>query len=139
MESKEFKRVLQNLHLENLSLPLHMQKKILELVNSNVSITSALIKDLLQYGKYNEQVNDDFLLEKNLLNISSYEELERAEALAFSLRATELEKTEYAMVSLTLDGFKELHHYLFQDIYSFAGEFRDVQIMKGTTRFCQVQ
>jgi cell filamentation protein len=32
-----------------------------------------------------------------------------------------------------------LHTYLFQDIYPFAGHFRDVQLMKGSTRFCQFQ
>ncbi len=43
MESKEFKRVLHNLHLESLDLPPDMQEKVLHLVNSNVSITPSLI------------------------------------------------------------------------------------------------
>ena len=51
MESREFKRILHNLHLENLSLPYDMQKKVLELVNSNEIITPTLIKDILQYGE----------------------------------------------------------------------------------------
>ncbi|NWO14210.1 MULTISPECIES: Fic/DOC family protein [Virgibacillus] len=29
--------------------------------------------------------------------------------------------------------------YLFQDIYPFAGKIRNVQLMKGETRFCQAQ
>ncbi|WP_019153771.1 hypothetical protein [Robertmurraya massiliosenegalensis] len=51
MESKEFKRVLHNLHLENLSLTPAMQKEVLQLVNANMSITPTLIKDLLNHGK----------------------------------------------------------------------------------------
>lgn len=90
-------------------------------------------------GKYNEQNNDDYLLKNNLLGITSYEELEEAEAFVFSLRAAELEQQKYSINSFTLDSFKKLHRHLFQDIYPFAGQFRDVQLMKGTTRFCQAQ
>lgn len=50
-ESKEFKRVIHNLHLENLSLSPNMQKKVLDLVNSNVTITPTLIKDILRHGE----------------------------------------------------------------------------------------
>jgi len=28
---------------------------------------------------------------------------------------------------------------LFRDVYPFAGEFRDVQLMKGQTQFCQAE
>jgi len=51
LESKEFKRVMQNLHLENMSLSEKGQKKVLELVNANTTITPAFIKDLLKYGE----------------------------------------------------------------------------------------
>ncbi|GKV67483.1 MULTISPECIES: Fic/DOC family protein [Sporosarcina] len=90
-------------------------------------------------GKYNEKENDDYLLKYNLLGIDSREELERAEALAFSLRAMALEQNDFIFGSFTLKEFHDLHYYLFQDIYPFAGKFRDVQLMKGATRFCQVQ
>lgn len=90
-------------------------------------------------GKYNNQDNDEYLLESNLLGINTYEELVEAEALSFSLRAAELELQVYRPTAFTLENFKKLHKYLFQDIYPFAGEFRDVQFMKGSTRFCQVQ
>lgn len=90
-------------------------------------------------GKYNEKDNDDYLLKCNLLGIDSYEELERAEAVIFSLRATDLERKGFTTITFTLKGFQQLHHHLFQDIYPFAGGLRDVQLMKGNTRFCQVQ
>jgi len=90
-------------------------------------------------GKYNEKDNDDYLLKSNLLGINSHEELERAEAFTFSLRATDLEQNGFKSITFTLKGFQDLHHHLFQDIYPFAGDFRDVQLIKGNTRFCQVQ
>jgi len=90
-------------------------------------------------GKYNEKDNDDYLLKHNLLEIDSHKELERAEALAFTLRAMSLEQGDFTLDYFTLKDFQNLHYYLFQDIYPFAGEFRDVQLMKGNTRFCQVQ
>jgi len=51
IESREFKRILQNLQLENLTLHPRLQKKVVELVNSGVNITPSIIKDTLKYGK----------------------------------------------------------------------------------------
>lgn len=90
-------------------------------------------------AKYNEYENDDYLLKENLLGIINLTELEQAEAFTFSIRATQIEQGAYKIKAYSLIDFIELHHYLFQDIYSFAGKFRDVQLMKGRTRFCQVQ
>jgi cell filamentation protein len=90
-------------------------------------------------GKYNEQDHDEYLLENNLLGITSLEELKEAEAFVFSIRAAELERQESKFNSFTKESLKGLHFHLFQDIYPFAGKCRDVQLMKGNTRFCQVQ
>src|SRR5699024_7227281 len=89
--------------------------------------------------KYNEEDNDDYLLENNLLGIQSQKELEKAESLGFSLRASELEQENYKSLSLTLSGVKNLHYYMFQDIYPFAGKYRNVQLSKNGTHFCQVE
>jgi len=89
--------------------------------------------------KYNKKLNDEFLLKINLLDITDYKSLESAEAFVFSLRATQLEQGTYKIKSFHLQDFKNLHAHLFQDIYPFAGHFRDVQLMKGSTRFCQSQ
>lgn len=51
LESKRFRKVMQNLRLENMSLSEKGQKKILELVNMNTTITPEFIKDLLKYGE----------------------------------------------------------------------------------------
>lgn len=90
-------------------------------------------------AKYNEQDNDEYLLENNLLGIKSIEELEKTESFAFTLRAIALERGDFTLKSYTKKEFIQLHFYLFQDIYPFAGEYRDVQLIKGNTRFCQVQ
>lgn len=64
-------------------------------------------------GKYNEKDNDNYLLKNNLLEINSFDELERAEAVVFSLRATALEQENFMLNNFTLKEFKELHHYLY--------------------------
>lgn len=89
--------------------------------------------------KYNEQDGDYYLIQTNLLGIQDNKDLEQAEAFVFSLRATQIEQGSYKIQSFTLKDFKKLHAHLFQDIYPFAGQFRDVQLMKGSTRFCQFQ
>lgn len=90
-------------------------------------------------AKYNEFENDDYLLKTNLLNIINLSELEQAEAFTFSIRAAQIEQGVYNISAFSLTDFVGLHDHLFQDIYSFAGKFRDVQLMKGGTRFCQIQ
>lgn len=89
--------------------------------------------------RYNVFNNDDYLLKANLLGITDYTKLEEAEAFVFSIRAMQIEQGSYIISSFTLNDFKHLHFYLFQDIYIFAGKFRDVQLMKGDTRFCQYE
>ncbi|MGE7695009.1 hypothetical protein ACQKNC_12995 [Lysinibacillus sp. NPDC094177] len=89
--------------------------------------------------KYNKKLNDDFLLKTNLLDITDYKSLELAETFVFSLRATQIEQGTYRIKSFHLHDFQSLHAHLFQDIYTFARHFRDVQLMKGSTRFCQFQ
>ncbi len=140
IESKEFQRILHNLQLENLTLHPRLQEKVIELVNSGVFITPNIIKEILSRGrKYSDHNNDQFLLETNLLGLTTYKELKEAEALVFSLRAAELEREEFSIDTFTEDEFKKLYHHLFQDIYPFAGKFREVQLMKRNTRFCQAQ
>lgn len=89
--------------------------------------------------KYNEFENDEFLLKTNLLGITDFILLDQAEAFTFSIRASQIEQGAYIIKAFSLNDFVTLHHHLFQDIYPFAGQFRDVQLMKGSTRFCQVQ
>jgi hypothetical protein len=51
LNSPEFKRVLKNMQLENLHLSHSLQQKALEIVNSGMIITPALIKEALANGE----------------------------------------------------------------------------------------
>lgn len=91
-------------------------------------------------GKYSIENQGHYLLEHNLLGVTSYDELEQLEAVAFSIRATQLEKQGFHFLNpITIASMKQLHYYLFQDIYPFAGKIRKVQLMKEETRFCQTE
>ena len=35
----------------------------------------------------------------------------------------------------TIEGLRQIHHYLFQDVFDFAGQVRDVDLAKGNFRF----
>lgn len=89
--------------------------------------------------KYNFGQNDFYLLSENLLGIDNLDDLEVAEQFAFTVRSLEIEQGKFTFHQFTLNSLMKLHHYLFQDVYSFAGKIRDVQLIKGDTRFCQMQ
>lgn len=38
----------------------------------------------------------------------------------------------------TTKGLQQIHHYLFQDVFDFAGQIRDVDLAKGNFRFAPV-
>lgn len=89
-------------------------------------------------GKYNVENQDEYLLKHNLLDADTFYELEQLEAVAFSIRSTQLEEEGYDwLFPISIKCIKQLHYYLFQDIYAFAGEIRSVQLIKDNTRFCQ--
>lgn len=98
-----------------------------------------LLRKYLELNKYNQHLNDDYLLKINLLGISDFKSLEDTEAFVFSLCAGQIEQGIYSIDSFQIEDFKNLHKYLFQNIHPFSGEFRNVQLMKGSTRFCQFQ
>ena len=89
--------------------------------------------------KYNFGQDDSYLLNENLLGIDNLKDLEVAEQFAFTVRSLEIEQGKFTFQQYNLDSIMKLHHYLFQDIYTFAGKIRDVQLVKGDTRFCQMQ
>ncbi|WP_058305986.1 Fic/DOC family protein [Gracilibacillus massiliensis] len=89
--------------------------------------------------KYRSIDNDRYLLENNLFGVSSLEELRDLEAIAFAARAAELVSEKQFLETFSEQSFKKLHFHLFQDVYKFAGEYRNVQLTKGNTRFCQAE
>ena len=89
--------------------------------------------------RYNFGADDHYLLANNKLGIETIEQLERAEQYAFMVRALQIETKSFSIDTFTKQSFCALHRHLFQDIFTFAGMFRDVQLSKGNTRFCQAQ
>lgn len=77
---------------------------------------------------------------ENKLGITNSSELAREEERLSKKRALELFETQRfnAMKAGTFKTLKEIHKYLFQDVYDFAGELRTVNIAKGNFRFAPV-
>ncbi len=71
----------------------------------------------------------------NLLNITDQSTLDEAEAEITWLCAEDI---EFELPPYNLIYFKSLHSSLFQDVYSWAGQLRNIDISKGDTRFCNV-
>lgn len=74
---------------------------------------------------------------ENLLGLSNDVELAREEERLTKLRALELfESGRLARMEVgTFAGLAQIHGYLFQDVYAFAGRLRTVNIAKGSFRF----
>ena len=89
---------------------------------------------------YRDESSDPYVYEgtdilKNLGNIRDGAALQAFETVSTIARQTELEKRPVAG-SFDLAHLKAVHHYLFQDVYPWAGKTRKVDIAKGISRFC---
>ena len=77
---------------------------------------------------------------ENKLNITHQVELAKAEEKTSKQKAKQLfDSGDINKVEVgTFAGLSFIHAYLFEEIYSFAGNIRDVNIAKGTTAFARV-
>ena len=77
---------------------------------------------------------------KNKLNIISQIELNKAEEKISKEKAVMLFDSGKidTIKAGTVEGLKQIHKFLFEDIYDFAGQIRDVNISKGNFRFAPV-
>ena len=77
---------------------------------------------------------------ENKLGITSSAELARAEEKLSKIKARELFETGLLDTFPVgdFDALAMIHRYLFDDVYSFAGEMRTVNIAKGNFRFAPV-
>lgn len=76
----------------------------------------------------------------NKLGITNQSKLARKEEKITKIKALELfdsKKINDFEVG-TFKGLSQIHRYLFEDVYSFAGEIRKVNIAKGNFRFASV-
>ena len=77
---------------------------------------------------------------KNKLNITDQIELNKKEEKISKVKAIKLfdsGKTDTIKAG-TVEGLKQIHKFLFEDIYDFAGQIRDVNISKDNFRFAPV-
>ena len=72
----------------------------------------------------------------NLLDIRDPNTLSEAEAEFTAQRYRSYTPKDLEPSDFNLEHLQFLHHHLFQDVYTWAGEVRDVDISKGNTRFC---
>ncbi|MDH6341482.1 cell filamentation protein [Parabacteroides sp. PFB2-12] len=70
---------------------------------------------------------------RNLANVTDYDTLVLVESGAVAKRISELESKPFKIKDST--ALFVIHRYLFQDIYSWAGEMRTVEISKGGKPF----
>lgn len=77
---------------------------------------------------------------KNKLNITDEIELSKTEEKITKLKALDLyDSGKINNIEVgTFKGLAEIHKYLFDDIYDFAGKIRTVNIAKGNFRFASV-
>ena len=77
---------------------------------------------------------------ENKLGLTDAASLAREEERLSKKRALELFEDNLfeIMKPGSIEALKAIHHYLFQDVYSFAGQVRNVNISKGGFRFALV-
>lgn len=75
---------------------------------------------------------------KNKLDIRDAELLKEYETGIVGLKLTSLIKNK-KVYPFTEEGFKQIHKYLFDEIYEFAGEYRLENILKENFRFSEYQ
>lgn len=75
---------------------------------------------------------------KNKLDIRDAELLKEYETGIVGLKLTSLMKNK-KVYSFTEEGFKEIHKYLFNEVYDFAGEYRLENILKENFRFSEYE
>ncbi|MDR0199812.1 MAG: Fic family protein [Streptococcaceae bacterium] len=77
---------------------------------------------------------------ENKLGITEQALLNREEERISKLKAKEFFESGklYKIEIGTFKGLSEIHHYLFEDIYDFAGKIREVNISKNDFRFAAV-
>ena len=77
---------------------------------------------------------------ENRLGINDSAELAKEEERISKKKALEMFQTGFLdeLNAGTVDSLMQIHRYMFQDIYEFAGRVREVNIAKGNFRFAPV-
>lgn len=90
-----------------------------------------------RYDTYDDYVYPGTDVLRNKVDIHDQSALDAYEADATAIRMLEL--IEHPIHgNFDVEHLCKIHHYLFQDIYDWAGQFRGVDISRGTSRFANV-
>ncbi len=74
----------------------------------------------------------------NKFDIRTIEQLDEVELIIVSTRSTEWEEAP-KVSSFDFAHYKALHHYLFSDLYDWAGKVRTINLSKKGTPFCPAE
>lgn len=96
-----------------------------------------LFPNIIMFKHHPCVVRRRILTLKNKLGITNSAELAREEEKLSKRKAKELFETGFldGLVPGTYEALAQIHKYLFNGIYEFAGQMRDVNIAKGNFRF----
>ena len=85
-------------------------------------------------------MHEVFMTLENKLNITNSSELARMEEKISKQKALEMFQTGFLdnLDAGKFESLSQIHKYLFDEIYDFAGQIRDVNIAKGNFRFAPV-
>ena len=130
-EEKKFSKeiIYQKLYVVYLKMPF-IKRYLLKIRRRLEIINIAIYTILLYYIRY-------VMVLENKLGIQDASALAREEERLSKKRALELfdNKILDKLEAGTFKSLQEIHRYLFQDIYDFAGSIRTVNISKGNFRF----
>lgn len=71
---------------------------------------------------------------KNKMDYQDHEQLKRFETIMTAVRIAELQKKPI-VGNFDIKHLQEIHKYIFQDVYPFAGKLREENIAKGAFQF----
>ncbi|MBJ7988135.1 Fic family protein, partial [Bacillus cereus] len=71
---------------------------------------------------------------KNKMDYQDHEQLKSFETVMTAVRIAELQKKPI-VGNFDLKHLQEIHKYIFQDVYPFAGKLREENIAKGSFQF----
>lgn len=110
--------------------------EILDIINHKKGKEQGMIKTQTIYTSWNDYLIDGTNVLKNIPNIQDQDNLTAFERISSANRLAELYE-EPISNDFDINHLCQIHKYLFQDIYDWAGEIRNVHMMKQATVFLE--
>lgn len=110
--------------------------EILDIVNQKKRKEQKMINTHNIYTSWNDYLIDGTNVLKNIPNIQDQDNLTAFERISSANRLAELYE-EPISNDFDINHLCQIHKYLFQDIYDWAGEIRNVHMMKQATVFLE--